>query len=313
MQNNPFISICIPANGRIEYVRNTLTSIYTEENDLKLPLNEFEVILSDNDPNCGLEILKTEFPYKNFHYFNTNCEGFLNSFHVLTYARGNFLKLHNSQETFRSGALLKIIGFLKSIEKSKPAVFFTSGFLTTGEITHFSKFDDFMCNLSYWSSWSNGFGIWRDDFDNIKENNNLNKLFPHTSLFLTQYNKATFILNDELLFNTQFVKKRGGHNKFHAFSIEYPSLIDSIYNKGYIKLETKNRILKDILYNYLSLLFFNVKIAKRETFSADGFKQNIQVYFPKGSYWLVLCLSFIIPLKVIWRKIKINYLLKSKI
>lgn len=312
MQNTPVISICIPANGRIEYVRNTLNSIYNEENYSNLSLSDFEVILSDNDPDFGLECLKKEFPYENFFYFNTNCEGFLNSYYVLTYAKGGFLKLHNSQEIFKPDSLLKIIDLIKSISKSKPCVFFTSGFLNNGSLRHYNRFDDFMCDLSYWSSWSNGFGMWKEDFDVVKDNTKLNNLFPHTSLFLTQNNKKTFLLNDQPFFKTQFVRKRGGHNKFHAFSIAYPSLIAASYNNGHIQLETKNKIFKDILYKYLPLLFFNVKIAKRETFSSDGFKQDIKVYFPKGSYWKVVFLSLIIPIKVAWRKIKMNYLLKSK-
>jgi hypothetical protein len=313
MQNIPVLSICIPANGRIEYVRNTLKSIYNDDNCSKLPLSDFEVILSDNDPNYGLNCLKIEFPYDNFFYFNTDCEGFLNSYYVLTYAKGKFLKLHNSQEIFNPSSLSKIVEFIKSLDKSRPCIFFTSGFLNNGGLRNYNSFDDFMSNLSYWSSWSNGFGIWKEDFDIIKENTELNNLFPHTSLFLTQYNKKKFVLNDEHLFKTQFVKKRGGHNKFHAFSIEYPSLIQASHNNGHIKLETKNKLFKDILYNYLPLLFFNVKVAKRETFSSDGFRQNIKVYFPKGAYWIVICLSLIIPIKVIWRKIKINSLLKFKL
>jgi len=312
MQNTPVISICIPANGRIEYVRNTLKSIYNEENYSNLSLTDFEVILSDNDPYFGLECLKKEFPYENFFYFSTDCEGFLNSYYVLTYAKGSFLKLHNSQEIFKSGSLSKIIDFIKSLDKSKPCIFFTSGFLTNGKLRHYNRFDDFMYDLSYWSSWSNGFGIWKEDFDVIKGNIELNNLFPHTSLFLTQNNKKKFVLNDEPLFTTQFVRKRGGHNKFHAFSIVYPSLIKASYDSGHIKLDTMNKILKDILYNYLPLLFFNVKIAKIETFSSDGFRQNLKVYFSERSYLKVMCLSLIIPIKVVWRKIKIKYLLKTE-
>ena len=30
-----------------------------------------------------------------------NCEGFLNSYHVLTYAKGKLLKLHNRQNLLR--------------------------------------------------------------------------------------------------------------------------------------------------------------------------------------------------------------------
>jgi hypothetical protein len=312
MQNIPVISICIPANGRIEYVRNTLKSIYNDQSFSKLILNDFEVILSDNDPNCSLECLRIEFPHENFFYFNTKCEGFLNSYYVLTYAKGKFLKLHNSQELFNSGSLLKIIELMKSLDKSRPCIFFTSGFLNKGGLKQYFSFDDFMSNLSYWSSWSNGFGMWKEDFDAIKDSTELNILFPHTSLFLTQHLKKTFVLNDCPFFKTQFVKKRGGHNKFNAFSVEYPALIQSSCFKKHIKIETKIKIFKDILYDYLPLLFFNVKIAKREKFSSDGFKQDIKIFFPNGAYCLVCCLSLVVPFKIIWRKIKINYLMKSK-
>lgn len=306
MQNTPLISICIPANGRIEYVRNTLNSIYSEKNLLECNENDFEVIISDNDPNMSLEILLKEFRYSNFKYFYTPCEGFMNSYFALTYAKGEFLKLHNSQEIFKKESLLSIINFIKLYRISKPCIFFTSGFLNIGGLVDYERFDDFMSDLSYWSSWSNGFGMWKEDFNSIKENIEMNNLFPHTSLFLTQFSKKTFVINDRPLFRTQFVKKRGGHNKFQAFSIEYPSLIQNSFDKNQISFKTKNKIFKDILYNYLPLLYFNVKIAKRETFTAADFKKNIKVYFPKGSYWIVCGLSLISPVKIIWRKIRSN-------
>ncbi|AWK07569.1 glycosyl transferase family 2 [Flavobacterium crocinum] len=296
----------------MDYVRKTLESIYSDANYSKVSLDDFEVILSDNDPNREIECLLIEFPFENFFYFNTQCDGFLNSYFVLAYGKGEFLKLHNSQEIFQKGSLLNMIGFIKTFNKSRPSIFFTSGFLGNGRIINYDRFDDFMSNLSYWSSWSNGFGIWREDFDMIKGKTKMNTLFPHTSLFLTQYNKKAFVINDEPLFKTQFVKKRGGHNKFQAFSIEYPSLIQSSYDNKQISLETKKKIFKDVLYNYLPLLYFNVKIARRETFSSDAFKKNIQVYFSKRSYWIVCSLSLFIPIKIILRKIKINYFIKSK-
>ena len=57
-----------------------------------------------------------------------------------------------------------------------------------------------MYNLSYWSSSSNGFCIWKDEFDKIGEIK-LNPLFPHTSLFLTQHCLGKYIINDEYLFD----------------------------------------------------------------------------------------------------------------
>ncbi|PJJ11117.1 glycosyltransferase involved in cell wall biosynthesis [Flavobacterium sp. 1] len=295
MQNIPVISICIPANGRIEYVRNTLNSIYSEKNLFECDQNDFEVIVSDNNSSKSLEILLKEFRYSNFKYFYTECEGFMNSYFALTYGNGYFIKLHNSQEIFNPGALLTLISNVKSNLTKKPLMFFTAGLLKKGTICEYDNFNEFNYNLSYLSSWSNGISIWKEDFDLIDASASLNTLFPHTSIFFTQHYKNGFVINDQNLFTTQFIKKRGGHNKFHAFTIEYPSLIENACNKGYIKLDTKNKIFKDILYNYLPLLFFNVKIAKRETFSSEGFQNDIKVYFPKWSYWLVLVFSFLFP------------------
>lgn len=308
----PFLSICIPAFDRVEYLRNTLNSIYSEKNLASCALDDFEVIISDNDPAKAIEILLREFQYSNIHYHSTICDGFMNSFYVLTYAKGHFLKLHNSQELWNPGSLKSLIDIAKFNKATNPLVFLTSGLLLNGEESYYNDFDTYMRNLSYLSSWSNGFCIWKTDFDKVRDSLSLNNLFPHTSIFLSQHYKSNFIINDKHFFTTQFVRKRGGHNKFRAFSVEYPSLIDGVFKNGLIKLETRNKIIKDILISYLPLLFFNVEIAKRETFDSTGFKNDLKMYFPKGSYYLVIFLSFVIPFKILWRKIKIKYILKSE-
>ena len=99
------LSICIPCYGRVEYVRKTLNSIFKDNNNV--PLEEYEVIISDNDPQKAIEPLIQEFQKPNLKYFHTICEGFMNSYHVLTYASGEFLKLHNSQTILKKGSLQK--------------------------------------------------------------------------------------------------------------------------------------------------------------------------------------------------------------
>ena len=160
-----------------------------------------------------------------------------------------------------------------------------------------------MYSLSYWSSWSNGFCIWKEEFEKI-ERVELNKLFPHTSIFLTQYYATSYIINDHILFDVQRIPKRGGHNKFEAFTIEYPSLIDTCYKQGHISFKCKQRIIKDIMFTFLPSLLFNKYIARIETFESTGFKQNIKKYFPKYAYPLVWCLTITVPFKLIYRKIK---------
>lgn len=304
MDGNPIISICIPCFKRLEYIKNTLRSIYEDNSDVALA--EYEVIVSENDPSQELKVLGKEYQYPNFYYYSTQCEGFMNSYYSLTYGKGQYLLLHNSQELFRKGSLRYIIDLVK--KNRGRYLFFSSGFLLNGSNRTYSDFDGFMQDVSFWSSWSNAFGIWKEDFEKVKDNTVLNQLFPHTSLFLSQYYHKEYLICDVPLFETQFVKGRSGHNKFHAFTFEYPSLIDSAQKNGYILKTTRDKIIHDILYHYLPLLYFNVKIARRESWSMEGFEDDIRAFFPNGSLWKVKALSFIAPINAYIRKIKRNIL-----
>ena len=234
----PLLSICIPCFGRVEYVRNTLNSIYQDNADVNLDM--YEVVISDNDPKQAINMLANEFKvYPNLRYFYTECEGFMNSYHVLTYAQGEFLKLHNSQTLFRKGSLHTI---LKEVEKHRDKcslIYYTNGVLGKFQSLKYDTFESFMYALSYWSSWSNGFNIWRKDFEQIG-GIKLNRLFPHTSLFLTQHHARRYCINDSLLFDVQRIPKRGGHNKFEAFTIEYPSLIRQCRKDGLYRRNAKD-------------------------------------------------------------------------
>lgn len=95
----PIISICIPCYKRVEYVRKTLNSIYLSNDNVDL--DEFEVVISDNDPNHDVKNIINEVYYPNLKYCLTVCEGVMNSYYVLTYGRETLLKLHNSQMLFK--------------------------------------------------------------------------------------------------------------------------------------------------------------------------------------------------------------------
>lgn len=302
--NEHFISICLPCYGRVEYVRRTLKSIYDDNRDVSL--NDYEIVISDNDPNQAIRSLVEEFDYPNIHYHYTECEGFMNSYHVLTYAQGKLLKLHNSQVTFKKGSLSELVNEVKANMKSKPLIFYTNGLLYKNESAEFKTFDEFFYALSYWPSWSNGFSIWKDDFDKIGKIS-YNKLFPHTSLFITQHHKSSYVVNDHHLFDTQRVKGRSGHNKFEAFTIEFPSLVDECYQNHWLSLKTKNHILHDIMIEYLPTLLFNKYIARIENYEIAGYKDNIKRYFPKGAYWIAWVRVTLVPLKMAYRKIKMLY------
>lgn len=295
------LSICIPCYGRVEYVRKTLQSIYQDNSDVSL--SDYEVVISDNDPDCAIKILADEFNhYTNFKYFHTECEGFMNSYYALTYGNGDLLVLHNGQTRLKKGTLSLMVNDAKAYITDKPLIFYTNGFLGKLRKSYFDNFDSYMFHLSYWSSWSDGFTIWKSNFDVIG-NITLNKLFPQTSLFLTQSKSKQFIIDDRSLFDGQRILKRGGHNKFKAFTIEYPSLIDQCFQAKEISHKCKEHIFWNILSDFLPQLYFNKYIARSETFEATGFKNNLKMYFPKYSYYLVIVLSLFQPLKILKRRI----------
>lgn len=298
--SEPIVSVCLPCYGRVEYVRRTLKSLYEDNGDVSL--DDYEIVISDNDPNQAVRSLVTEFNYSNLHYYHTECEGFMNSYYVLTYAKGKFLKLHNSQVVFRKGALTKLIEEVKENLEHKPLVFYTNGFLYRNRSDKFVSFNDFFYALSYWPSWSNGFSIWKEDFDKLGEVS-LNRLFPHTSLFITQHDKEAYIVNDHHWFDTQRVKGRSGHNKFEAFTIEFPSLVDECCKNGWISKATKKQVLHDVLTEFLPVLLFNKYVARIEHYDISGYRQNIKKYFPLGAFYISILCVVAVPFRLVYRKI----------
>lgn len=295
-------SICIPCYKRLEQVRNTLLSIY--EDNSEVSLKDYEVVLSDNDPECELKCIATEFAHlPNFRYISTECEGFMNSFYALSYGQGDLLKLHNSQNKIRKGMLAEMVTFAKENEGNKPLLYHSNGFLGRHKILSFSDFNSFMEQLSYWSSWSGGMTIWKEDFDQIGAIS-IDPLFPHTSVFITQSFKKEYVIDDRPIYQVQRVPKRGGHNKFAAFTVHYPSLIQKCYENGSISKRCKELIFDDLIRYFIPSLLFNKYVARIETFEADGFRKNCQKYLPKGAYWIAWLNVPMVPIRQLVRIIR---------
>jgi abequosyltransferase len=309
LKNKPLLSICIPSYERIELLRNTLNSIYSQIGDVCE--EDFEVIVSDNDPEKGLQCLTDDFHYSNFKYYSTDCNGFLNSYYVLTYGTGALLKLHNNTMLWKPGSLKKFIQIIKDNLEKKPLLFFTNGIRQTYATHQFNNFDEFMYDLSYFSSWSNGFCIWKGDLD-IHRTNAINEYFPQTSILLTQYYKESFISSDYPFFELQKVSKKGGYNVFKVFGIDYLDLIGTEYSKGHISKKTFGKIKRQILLKFFPLNFFKTKILKVENYDTYGLKENLSKYYPWYSYYILVLLGTFFMPHYLFKFIRDKYL-KCKI
>lgn len=278
----PLLSICIPTYNRLEILINTIESIYLGVSEDMLPL--FEVVVSDNSIDHNCKSLKERYAnYSNFHYFTTVCEGFLNSYYVLTYGKGKYLKLHNNTALLKRKALSHMIELVKENSQACPAIVFTDGYRLKGKVELYKSFEGFMYGASYFTSWSTGFGIWRDDFERMKDVK-LNKLFPQTSLLVEQKNKESFIVDDYNLFITQNVPQKGGYDIFKAFSVDYLNIIKDLEECNEISEKCYNYIKKALLYKFLSVRYFKTVIAKMDKFDHKDIKGSLLINYSYSDY-----------------------------
>jgi glycosyltransferase involved in cell wall biosynthesis len=286
---NICLSICIPTKGRLEILKNTLDSIYS---DYEGNYEEFEVVISDNSKDGLLpQMLAAYNHHPNIVYEKTTSEGFLNSINALKIGKGQFLKLHNDYTKFKEGALAEMLSFIKREATLKPLIFFSNFEKGNNNIIGFNSFDSFIYDLSFLNTWSTGFAIWKEDFDKYSKIE-VNKIFPHTSLLLFQHEKKSFVINDIFLFNNQDVNKKGGYNLFNAFAVQYLRMVEDCLKQNLITLQTFKHIKHDLFKNFLVIWYYNTKVATNQyTFDLSGIKASIKVFYSEAQYYKMIALA----------------------
>ena len=296
-----YLSICIPTYDRLSILKKTLTSIYADLSDVNI--DEFEVVISDNSPNQSTKVILEEFSYSNLKYIVADCEGFLNSFNALKNAKGLFLKLHNNYTILRPGTLKKMLEYVKSNLNDKPLIYFTNGLGLSFNVKTLYTFNDFMFHLSYFSSWSTGFSTWKEDFDNF-DSLHIDRMFPQTSVLLSQDYKQKYIINDLPIFENQDIPKKGGYNIFKVFLEDYVLLINKSLDKSSMSIATFNKIKKDLLYDYVSSRYFKTVVLRIDNFEKTGIKSSTLKHYNLKEYYLMILFSFFTPFRVLFRKLK---------
>ncbi|HSC53216.1 MAG TPA: hypothetical protein VLC98_06350 [Phnomibacter sp.] len=281
-----------------------MDSIYDDLNGVDL--NHFEVIVSDNEANATSKELVSTYKYDNLHYHETNCEGFLNSFYALKYGRGFLLKLHNNYTMLKPKTLQYLINEAKENVGLNPVIFYTDGLNGKVGVSTFRTFDDFMFNLSYFSSWSTGFSIWKASFDEIESSLLINNYFPQTSLLLSLSDEKRFVMNNLTLFNNQNIPKKGGYNIFKVFAVDYVDLLKSAFEKKKISQKTFQKIKSDLITKYLSMRFFKTVIVGIDNFEKADIEKNIRVNYSKAAYYKMILFSFIVPIKYALQRMKLR-------
>ncbi|MBN2919715.1 MAG: hypothetical protein JTJ28_08870 [Lactobacillus sp.] len=308
--SNPIVSLCMPTNGIVEWVFPVLDSIYEQNCDN----DDFEIVITDNGKNKDFKakIKAYNQQHSNLHYFETNALPFINEIESYKRAKGQLIKFVNHRTLLVDGALKFLITLAKDNSDKKPIIYFANGVLKKEKKTfEYDTFDQFVKNLSYWSSWSTGMTIWKEDFDKLSEDiSSFNELFPHTNVLFAERNREKYIIDNTMIFDEipQGEKPKGNYNIFYAFGIEYPSIILELYRNKSISVQTFKSVIKDNL-TFIAHLYISYFIKKEYcSYDLSGLDDMYEIFYTKrqlkNEIMLILLRKAISKVKII-NKVKL--------
>lgn len=278
VSTSPLLSLCIPTNGVLDWVAPVLHSIYDQDGDEA----KFEVVVTDNGDSKEFQTFMQNqvLLHKNLHYRKTDAQGFLNQIECFRDAQGTFIKFVNHRMMLKKGVLADLLDFVANNQVEKPIAYFLNGSLPLPEENNYRSFDEFVGALSYYSSWSGGLGIWRDDFLNLPKDISYNSLFPHTTILFQQYKNRTYYLNNRVIMESLPENHpKGRYNLFFAFAVEYPSIICDLYRNHLIRVDTFLKVKRELL-TFLAALYLDYFIFRRKcSYDLNGMKESIRVYY----------------------------------
>ena len=282
MKNKPILSICIPTYNRCEYLDKTLRSIVCHKDFIES--SKVEIIISDNCSQDHTTYVAKKFvkrfPDKIKYFKNESNINDLNFEKVISLATGEFAKLHNDTVLFKIGSLKTMLFFIEENIETKPILFFSNNKNKDVDFIRIQNMDDFLKKVSFHSTWIGSFGIWKTDYDNLKD------FSRYSNLKLTQVdvlyrfiamNKTIIIIYKEL-FEGMKVRKFGGYNIAQVFGENYLYLLKPYLNNGDIKLKTFKKEKKRLLLMHIIPFYFNLKKNKNYFFERTGYFRFLKDY-----------------------------------
>lgn len=286
--NKPLVSLCLPTNGVVEWVFPVLDSIFSQGCDN----SDFEIVITDNGNNSEFKKLIKEYisTKNNIVYAETNALPFLNEIESYKRASGQLLKFVNHRTKLVPGALQRLIDYTKSNIVEKPITYFSNGVLKLEKREYeIQTFDQFVCLLSYWSSWSTGMTIWKEDLDKLPDDvSSFNELFPHTDVLFAERKRAKYVVDNTVIFDEmpQGKKPKGNYNLYYAFGVEYPRIIEKLLKDGDISSKTFDTVLDENL-EFIASLYLQYNIRKQYcSYDLSGNKDMFGCYYSRSQFAL---------------------------
>ena len=168
----PLLSICIPTFNRSAALDNTL-QLLTEQAYFK-ETDNVEIIISDNcssDDTAEIAKKYTDLYPKKVRYYRNDENIWDRNFEkVLSYGKGLYMKLCNDTLIYHENSLENMCQDIIKFLPSKPLLYFSAGFVNTErKYSILSSMNEFLSKASYGITAIGNFGIWKEDFDEIKD------------------------------------------------------------------------------------------------------------------------------------------------
>lgn len=154
----PILSLCIPTNGKAEWILPVLDSIYSQGVDEAA----FEVVVTDNgtDSDLAAKMEKLLSEHRNLVYQRNDSRQFYNQLEALKLGRGTYLKFLNHRAVLEAGGLGRMIEIVRENSNRKPTLFMANGFMKKERIDC-PSFDAFVRAIGIYASWTTGLGSGR--------------------------------------------------------------------------------------------------------------------------------------------------------
>lgn len=235
--STPLLSLCIPTYGVVEWVLPVLESIYSQGCEK----NKFEVVVTDNGRNSALEDAISKYDYPNLRYYRTSSPGFTNQIDAFRKGTGLFCKMINHRSKLLAGSLEKMLRLVERYKDEKPILYFADGVIDAPAITECKNVDDFCSKLSYYTSWSNGVGIWREDLQNLDESKICN-MFPHLVFLFYLRKQSRYVIWNEKFDVQTDDRGKGGYNIIYTFAVVFLDEMHKLVQEGRLSDNNFNKI-----------------------------------------------------------------------
>ncbi len=294
--DKPILSICIPTYNRAENLNKTLKTIISQ--DFFNNTNAVEVVVSDNcssdnTPDICKKYME-RFPGKFVYHRNLENIKDKNFEKSLSLGSGIFLKLSNDTLIWEKNSLEKICKDILFFFDEKPIMFFPSGFVHTGNTYEISNnLNDFIKKISFNITSIGSFGIWKSDFDKIKNFNryaNLKLTQVDVLLRLMEQKKLAVIVTTQYFKNIVYLKK-GGYNIAEVFGKNYLSILYKYVKNKQMSKSAFEKEKKNLLIHHINKFYFDFQ--KIYTFNKTGYFKFLKDFYGLNLYFYLALIKLL--------------------